>query len=822
MRQSSKRTKKSIFAMLLAVLMTASTLVTNGLTVNAEEMQSDAQIVMPEGSALQQNSADDSFVPEEEVYDYGYLGTPAETYDMPRVQSKGFVSKKGLQGANLIQSEYQDLGVKHTLYNCNLLDIIGTKDDHYVEYEYNGKTYYFNYINGLATQAHQFNEAGIDITVVLLLPYRAQYANMIYAGARGDTGRTYYAWNLDDPESRELFEAILNFLAETYSVKNGDWNEMYIKNWVLGNEVNMPNHWNYTGTLDLNTNVSLYARQYKLLSEILEKHARKYNADMKAYISIEHSWTHDDDGRGIAGKTFIDTFAAKLAEIAPGMNWNLAYHPYPAIMTDSNIWSSGYTTKDITTPFISGYNLDVLTRYIKNTYGRDKRIILSEQGFTVTGGQEAKQAAALAYTYYMAEFDDMIDAAIFRSLNDTPAEAAQGFQFGLLNNNGTKRPSYDVFKYMDTEQWQGYTAACLSTMEKSSWNEIVPGFNPGKFSYTPVSSIVLSKTNTTIAAGYTDILKADILPETAWDTDLSWSSSNPSVAQVDGNGKVTGTGIGTAVITAQCAGVTAECTVTVVSEDTIKPQVDAFVQRIYQNVLNRTPSEQEVNAWSAQLMNHNDCGAIVGYGFVFSAECINRGLSNADFVEILYNTFLNRASDEGGKNAWASQLDAGVDREMVFSGFALSAEFNQLCQSYGIEAGNFAGNQTMTDIVNHYRNRNADITKFVARCYTEAMGRQYDVSGLEGWCKAIIEKNNTPKQVAQSFIFSEEFVDKNLSDEEYVKVLYKTFMGREADEGGLAGWTEVLASGREDRAKVLEGFSDSVEFAGILELFGLN
>lgn len=72
------------------------------------------------------------------------------------------------------------------------------------------------------------------------------------------------------------------------------------------------------------------------------------------------------------------------------------------------------------------------------------------------------------------------------------------------------------------------------------------------------------------------------------------------------------------------------------------------------------------------------------------------------------------------------------------------------------------------------------------------------------------------------FIFSDEFLQKDLSSEEYVKVLYRTFMGREADVAGLNGWIEVLESGREDRMKVLEGFSDSVEFAGILESFGLS
>ena len=247
-----------------------------------------------------------------------------------------------------------------------------------------------------------------------------------------------------------------------------------------------------------------------------------------------------------------------------------------------------------------------------------------------------------------------------------------------------------------------------------------------------------------------------------------------------------------------------------------------FVNRLYTLVLDRNADEIGLESWTNALVNGESNGVDIGYGFVFSDECKEKNLSNEDFVEILYNTFMNRPSDEGGKASWVSQLDAGVEREKVFAGFIYSTEFANICNEYKIEVGNVFEVGRLADALAHYRNQNADITKFVARCYTEAMGRAYEPDGLEAWCKVIIEKSNTPKQVAQNFIFSAEFVQKDLSDEEYVKVLYRTFMGREADEAGLAGWVEVLGSGREDRMKVMEGFSDSVEFDGILQSFGLN
>lgn len=63
---------------------------------------------------------------------------------------------------------------------------------------------------------------------------------------------------------------------------------------------------------------------------------------------------------------------------------------------------------------------------------------------------------------------------------------------------------------------------------------------------------------------YSVQLNAELLPTNASCPELNWSSSDESVATVDENGLVTGTGAGEAVITAACAdGLLAECTVTV-------------------------------------------------------------------------------------------------------------------------------------------------------------------------------------------------------------------------------------------------------------------
>ena len=84
------------------------------------------------------------------------------------------------------------------------------------------------------------------------------------------------------------------------------------------------------------------------------------------------------------------------------------------------LWGNNkYTPNNLNAQFVTAANLNVLTDYVKNTYGSQHRIILSEQGFDAKGGEDY-QAASLAYTFYAGQFNDMVDAVIFRSWEDHP------------------------------------------------------------------------------------------------------------------------------------------------------------------------------------------------------------------------------------------------------------------------------------------------------------------------------------------------------------------------------------------------------------------
>ena len=327
----------------------------------------------------------------------------------------------------------------------------------------------------------------------------------------------------------------------------------------------------------------------------------------------------------------------------------------------------------------------------------------------------------------------------------------------------------------------------------------------------PVTSITLDYSTASAYTGMTLPLTAKVSPSNAANKKVTWKSSNTAVATVNSNGVVTAKKAGTATITCTAADgskVAGKCIFTVM--DCTKTQ--AFVVRLYIKCLGRQVDPSGYDHWCSVLNNHERSGAQVAYGFVFSDEYKNKNTTDDVFVTMLYQVFMDRQPDADGKQHWLDLLSQGVSREFVFSRFVQSEEYTQICQSYGIDRGTFTVTQA--------RDQNVNVTMFVNRLYVKALGRSWDESGINHWCNEILTKNRTPEQVAEAFITSPEFRNKNLSDEEYIKVLYMTFLGREYDQSGLAHWKGELARGC-SRDEILHRFATSAEFRQIQASFGL-
>ncbi len=114
-----------------------------------------------------------------------------------------------------------------------------------------------------------------------------------------------------------------------------------------------------------------------------------------------------------------------------------------------------------------------------------------------------------------------------------------------------------------------------------------------------------------------------------------------------------------------------------------------------------------------------------------------------------------------------------------------------------------------------------NIRNFVDRFYHTILERSPDAGGLNDWTERLKSGILAGSDVARGFIFSQEFENRNTTDEEYVTILYHAFFNREPDSAGYNGWLERLRNGA-SRAEVLDGFLYSQEFGNLCRDYNIK
>lgn len=382
-------------------------------------------------------------------------------------------TKKGIQATDI--NELTDTKSKTVFFNLYISDLM-RKDSGVETYKYNGKTYHFNGLYGYVYLVQQCNAKGIQVTAQISIDRNASTQSFI-TGNSPYAETAYYGWNTDNSTTRQTMEAMFAYLGEKFGKNN-----CYISNWILGNEVNSASGYYYVGNISFSKFISMYSEAFRCLYNAV----KSSRGSSKVFICLDNCWNQKNAFTiCYSARSTLESFAAKISDMQKDVNWNLAYHAYNQPLSDSQFWSganaSMFTSDANTTTFITMRNIQTLTDYVKNRFGSNTRIILSEQGFSSTYGGQANQAAAIALAYYKAACNPMIDAFIIRSYKDEAHEVAQGLAMGLKDANGKKKTAYNVFKNMDSSNSLKYTEKILKS-QVGNWKSLVPGYSTGKIS----------------------------------------------------------------------------------------------------------------------------------------------------------------------------------------------------------------------------------------------------------------------------------------------------------------------------------------------------
>ena len=398
-------------------------------------------------------------------------------------------SKKGLQIELKMLDDAFDLGVKHASTNIAFNQILGNG----IDYNYNGKTYHFNkaVVEDYDKTISAFSGKDMTVTAIILNGYNEAHPELLYPNMPRRDSIFYYMFNVSSKEGADTTEAIASFLAERYNGKNPKYGK--VSNWIIGNEINNQ-QWNYVGDMDVRS----YTRRYEKAFRIFYNAIKSNSSTDRVFYSLDYNWNNEINNKNkYGGKQIVDNFNSLVLEHGD-IDWGLAYHPYPAPMTEPEFWDdaekTGLIKDSFDSPIINFANLNKLTDYFAQDalkkMGVVRHIMLTEEGFTATnpdrGNIDNEQAAAFAYSYYLVDSNPYIEAYILSRQVDAPLEVRSGLSFGLWTCNMnigdeikavSKRKLWNVFKYIDKAKYTlDNTDFAKSILGISKWQEKVPNF----------------------------------------------------------------------------------------------------------------------------------------------------------------------------------------------------------------------------------------------------------------------------------------------------------------------------------------------------------
>lgn len=428
--------------------------------------------------------------------------------------------------------------------------IVGPKGGkQYVEaHMHNGKKYYFrtqawqldgknyghtlDYYDNLISR---YTRENVKITLIVLVWIDLnQYAEpyyLTYEAARTSTKATYNAVNTSNAYGAEYWAAFMEFVAERYSREDAAESAQYgtVESYVMGNEIDQFSSWNAIVDLNIHEPLTLedYTAEYERMLRISNQALKKAYSRNITLVPLTHFWSASGASHDYKPKEIFDHLSLKT-KTQGNYNWGLAIHPYGADLAIADFWSNDVSKGvkgSLTTEKITWTNLEVLQLYleqpIKLCNGNVRDVYVTEGGVTSSDSRKNdaqyartknQQAAGVAYAYYKCTQLPCIKAVNYWRLCDHQIEGAY---FGLMTEDGVYKPSYYVWKYVDTQYTWDVTAPYL---EYIGWSDYVNG------------SLVSFGAGVTPGFTWHDAMS---IRASNFDWDARWDESSIIVRQID-------------------------------------------------------------------------------------------------------------------------------------------------------------------------------------------------------------------------------------------------------------------------------------------------
>ncbi len=422
-----------------------------------------------------------------------------------------FATKKGLIASD--DAQLLLTGSSHTVIRVNMDELmLSTSTTDSTSFVYGGMTYYLSQsgLNALDHKIRFYSDSGVNVFLQISLAgkYRAtddRLAVLYYPTA--PDGAAGYALNTSSKEAMNYYAAFIDFLTGRYGLPESE--NGHVGSWIIGVEADTNSLSNAAGEMWMSAYTDAYSRM--LRTAYASAVSRWINA--RVYVSVSNSWNARPNNSSALynASLFLVNLAARTR--AEGdFDWRVALSARASDLDISDIWNDPAADGS---DHITMNNLSVLTdalgRDNLSFNGEPRRVAVTD--FASVSDPNAPtdmtQAAAFAYAYHVAAFNDSVDALVYSVLKDEadkqytyiaeteeddeddesaePQTVTGALAFGMLDSNGIEKPLYNVFCNIDAamphdpEYKAGKDAAfALSYIGISDWRELAPSYSAEK------------------------------------------------------------------------------------------------------------------------------------------------------------------------------------------------------------------------------------------------------------------------------------------------------------------------------------------------------
>ncbi len=239
-----------------------------------------------------------------------------------------------------------------------------------------------------------------------------------------------------------------------------------------------------------------------------------------------------------------------------------------------------------------------------------------------------------------------------------------------------------------------------------------------------------------------------------------------------------------------------------------------FLNDAKEALLDEKADDKEIQKWIEKLKSGSTLIELIDEEMIKSDKFFPTFQDDTQYIKSIYKALFQKEIDDKTFQELYEKISSGkMSKEELLYYLAKKKNFEDILKGKGINNSIFLDPSKQEEI--------KKLTDFVRRMYTTALGREAEPGGMNYWELMLSSGKKSPEEMAIFFFTSEEFQNQNLTDEEFLNRLYQTVFKRAADQEGFDYWTKQMEDGM-TREDVIKSFIDSKEFQELLKEYGLK